>query len=481
MSARSRSIQERGWQTGLLVFILAGTGIALYTGVMYWLALGPAFIVGWMGLRSLRWLYFLLLLTIPLSAEIQLTETLGTDLPDEPLMWLLTILLGLCALAYRERIAEKKADRVLLYLLLAHLGWIILSACLSPDPLLSFKYVAAKTWYLVAFVGGTWWLVRGTADLHRMAWMLVLPMTLACGWILLAHGQSGFSFDTVNDAVQPFFRNHVNYGALLVCLFPLPILLFIRRPKLRPLVLLIMLIWIPALVFSYSRGAWVAAGVGILTVMAIRWRALTAAAFVSTAVLGFLLWFFLQGNRYLDYRPDFERTIYHQAFNEHLEATYRLRDLSTVERFHRWIAGVRMAGDAPFFGHGPNRFYPAYRPYTVQAFRTYVSDNPEKSTVHNYLLLLAVEQGFPGLCIFLLLLARMFWLVSRYYHDAYTKTERSTWLAVGAVLGMILLLNMLSDLVETDKVGSLFFICAGLLLGGKGSMTGDKPPPSAHG
>jgi O-antigen ligase len=453
--------------------MVAGTGIALYTGVMYWLALGPAFVVGWLGLRSLRGLYFLLLLTIPLSAEVQLTDRLGTDLPDEALMWLLTILTGLSAVAYRRRIAEKKADRVLLYLLLAHFGWIVITACLSPDPLLSFKYVAAKAWYLVAFVGGTWWLLRSAADLRRAAWLLILPMTLACIYILWAHGQSGYSFDSVNAAVQPFFRNHVNYAALLVCLFPLAVVLFILQPRYRFIILLVLMAWIPALVFSYSRGAWVAAGVGVITVMAIRWRALTAAAFLSVAGVVFLLVFFLRDNRYLDYRPDFERTIYHQAFREHLQATYRLTDLSTAERFHRWIAGTRMVGEAPFFGHGPNRFYPVYRPYTVNAFRTYVSDNPERSTVHNYFLLLAVEQGFPGLLLFLLVLARMFWLVSRYYHDAYTKTARATWLAVGAVLGMILLLNMLSDLVETDKIGGVFFICAGLILGGKDLFTRD--------
>jgi O-antigen ligase len=333
--------------------------------------------------------------------------------------------------------------------------------------------VAAKSWYLVAFAGGTWWVVRGGADLRRMAWLLIFPMTLASVYILWAHGKSGFSFDTVNSAVQPFFRNHVNYGALLVCLLPLPVALFIRQPGYRPLILLILLLWTAALAFSYSRGAWVAAGAGIITVMVIRLRAWLAAAFLSMAAVVFFLWFFLQGNRYLDYRPDFERTIYHQAFREHLQATYRLTDLSTAERFHRWIAGTRMAAEAPFFGHGPNRFYPVYKPYTVSAFRTYVSDNPEKSTVHNYFLLLAVEQGFPGLLIFLLVLARMFRLVSRYYHHAYTKTERITWLTVGAVLGMILLLNMLSDLVETDKIGSLFFICAGLLLSGKALFSPD--------
>ena len=467
MRIESPTIPARCWQAGLLTALVAGCILAAISGIWYWLLLGPVFITGWLGLQSPRLIFFLLLFAIPLSAEVQLTETLGTDLPDEPLMWLLTILLVLHALAFRNRIAGEKADRLLVGLLLAHFAWIFISSILSPVPSLSFKYAAAKSWYLVAFTGGSWWLLRSARDLRRASWLLILPMTLACGWILLSHSRSGFSFDSVNAAVQPFFRNHVNYGALLVCLFPLPIALFVYQHRYRPLLFVILLLWLAALVLSYSRGAWVAAGVGIITVMAIRFRFLLASALVFAALLAGLLTFFLQGNRYLDYRPDFERTIYHQAFREHLQATYRLTDLSTAERFHRWIAGARMVADAPFFGHGPNGFYPAYRPYAVEAFRTYVSDNPERSTVHNYFLLILVEQGIPGLLIFLMILARLFYLISARYRRAAGENEKRTWLTLGSVLGMILLLNMLSDLVETDKIGSLFFICVGLVLGGQ--------------
>jgi O-antigen ligase len=230
--------------------------------------------------------------------------------------------------------------------------------------------------------------------------------------------------------------------------------------------LFILLVWLLGLSLSYSRGAWVAVGVGLFAAAAIRFRFLAAAAFVSVVLVSILLFFFIQGNRYLDFRPDFERTIYHQDFRDHLQATYRLKDLSTAERFHRWIAGVRMVKDAPFWGHGPNRFYPAYKPYTVNAFQTYVSENPERSTVHNYFLLLAVEQGIPGLLIFLLLIWRAFHLAGVHYRNAGSGLERHAWLAVGSMLAMIAWLNMLSDLVETDKIGSLFFICIGLLMGG---------------
>jgi O-antigen ligase len=39
----------------------------------------------------------------------------------------------------------------------------------------------------------------------------------------------------------------------------------------------------------------------------------------------------------------------------------------------------------------------------VKSFRTYVSDNPEKSTTHNYFLLQLAEQGIPGFLLFAIL------------------------------------------------------------------------------
>jgi O-antigen ligase len=168
-------------------------------------------------------------------------------------------------------------------------------------------------------------------------------------------------------------------------------------------------------------------------------------------------------NRYLNYRPDFERTIYHQEFMDHLKATYRLTDLSTAERFHRWIGGIRMTEGHLLHGYGPNSFFYEYKPYTVTAFQTYVSINEEKSTVHNYFLLLLIEQGIPGLLIFCLLLGGLFYYVQKWYHKASDRTERIMASTIAAVLGMIVSLNMLSDLIETDKIGGLFFICLGIL------------------
>jgi O-antigen ligase len=123
-----------------------------------------------------------------------------------------------------------------------------------------------------------------------------------------------------------------------------------------------------------------------------------------------------------------------------------------------------MIDEKPFIGFGPNSFYSQYQPYTVSAFKTWVSNNPEHSTVHNYFLLIAIEQGMIGLLLFLILFIYMLLEVQNLYHQFQTERYRSISLVVGIVLVMIGVINCGSDMIETDKIGSVFWLCGGALI-----------------
>lgn len=459
----------------LMASMLLGAGLSVFTEQVYFIGLGPMVLLIAAGLRNIHLIYFLLIACIPFSTELQLTDTLGTDFPDEPLMWFLSLLVFFHLLVYREKIGSIKINKRIVSILLLHLGWILVSSLLSQDPLLSIKYLAAKSWYILAFCFGTWYCLDSRENISRLVTVFLVPMSLVVAMVIFRHFQTGFSFDSVNTVVQPFFRNHVNYGAFLVCLLPLAVAGFILSQKFRWLFALIMVIFLCALFFSYSRGAWMALFTGVLTVLAIRKSILHWLIGGSVLLFAAAVLYLSSGNRYLNYRPDFERTIYHQQFRDHLRATYRLTDLSTAERFHRWIGGIRMTEGHLLHGYGPNGFYYAYKPYTVSAFQTYVSVNEERSTVHNYFLLLLIEQGIPGLVIFCLLLGVLFYYTHRWYHRASDKRERIYAAVVAAMLGMIVSLNLLSDLVETDKIGGLFFLCVGILLTGRSSRQSVLP------
>ncbi|HEX2608372.1 MAG TPA: O-antigen ligase family protein, partial [Flavisolibacter sp.] len=300
----------------------------------------------------------------------------------------------------------------------------------------------------------------------RAVGILFLSMMLAMVLALFRHAGMGFRFESVNTALEPFFRNHVNYSALLVAMVPVNILLWQQasRPFQRNMLGLLLAVLLAALYVSYARGAWLALFTGMTAYVLVR-RKMLVTAFLAMILLSLAtVWWLQRGDRYLRFAPDYNHTVFHSDFGQHLVATYQLKDLSTAERFYRWIAGARLATDHWMTGTGPGTFYLNYKPYAIPAYKTWVSSNEEHSTVHNYFLLTLIEQGVAGLVLLLLL-----WLALLYYAQTlYQRLNDRFWkqvvAAVAAVLTMVATVNFLSDLIETDKVGPIFYMCAALLI-----------------
>jgi O-antigen ligase len=344
--------------------------------------------------------------------------------------------------------------------------WAFISSLFSTYPVLSIKVLLAKSWYLGAFIGAALLVCTDKKKIRLLALCLAVSMLIVTLLILLRHSFSGFTFAAINDAVQPFFRNHVNYSAMLVCTLPVWYACWrlANSRKQRRMITIVILILLVALILSYARGAWLALIIGITTgwLMQKKWLMRTALAVMIIVSLG--LGWLAHNNRYLDFSPDYNTTVFHENFSEHLIATYQLKDVSAAERFYRWIAGFRMIPDHPVTGFGPGTFYHNYKPYAVPAFETWVSNNEEHSTVHNYFLLTAIEQGLPGLLLLLLLTALVLYYAQYLYHRTTDTFYKTVSLATGSIFAMILTLNFLSDLVETDKIGSLFFLCIAVLV-----------------
>jgi O-antigen ligase len=421
------------------------------------------FYYGWSRLSTL---FYLLIIALPWSIEYSFSAFLGTDLPDEPLMVFISFIV-IAYLLFNPGLVRKSVwAHPLVLLLLLHIGWIFITVLLSTDPLVSIKYLLSKGWYILSFFVGGLILFTSKKAITKTSMLFIISLLTVCLVIFIHHAREGFLFININEAAAPFFRNHVTYSAMLVC--GIPVLLAMKnleaRKSIRMLLGFSILFVLVALLFSFSRGAWLALFTGLAAAWLVKKRWLLQSFLAGSFFVIVIFCWLKSSDRYLQYAPDYKTTIFHTDFSQHLSATYHLKDVSTAERFYRWIAGIRMIAEKPFAGFGPATFNKNYRPFGLPVFKTWVSKNEEGSTVHNYFLLIAIEQGLPGLFIFLSIVAAMFFYVQHLYNRVHDVFYKQVLVAVSSVVAMIVTVNLLSDLIETDKIGSIFFICMSLIV-----------------
>ncbi|RZL03521.1 MAG: hypothetical protein EOO62_21495 [Hymenobacter sp.] len=176
--------------------------------------------------------------------------------------------------------------------------------------------------------------------------------------------------------------------------------------------------------------------------------------------------YFVSADNFMRFAPDYEKTVWHGGnFEAHLASTYKLEDVSGMERVYRWVAAARMVADKPATGSGPSTFYPEYKRYTVSGFRTYVSDNREHSTTHNYFLLTLAEQGFPGFLLFCVLLGTALVTIERLYHLSLPRPDIHLVVLAAAMSFIIIVFHLfLNELVEVDRIGSVFLVVLAVLV-----------------
>lgn len=433
----------------------------------YLVAIPPFLLLVFLTVVDFSKVYYLLLFCIPLSTEIFLPNGLSTDLPTEPLIVGLMFVFLVCFFSPQSKFDSQVLKHPITLLLLLHVAWGFFSTITSHDVIVSFKFMLAKTWYICTFFFLTTIILRNYKDYLTALWCIFIPLMLTILIIIVKHATLGFAFDTIYQVLHPFYRNHVTYAAIMAVF--IPILWFWRYfyPTYSFkwwLLVGSILIMLAAIQLSYTRAAYLAVFIAIGAYYIIRWRltkyVLVAAVIVVVAGLNYLA----KDNTYLEFAPNYETTVAHTDFNNLVEATYQLEDISTMERVYRWVAGFNMINTEPLIGFGPGNFYFFYKGYTVRSFETYVSDNPEQSGIHSYYLMLAVEQGIPGMLIFVALVFYSLLAAERMYHQIPGKEEQ--WMVMAGILSFIVILSLLliNDLVETDKIGSFFFIILAILV-----------------
>ena len=452
-------------------------GFSIITLICVWIAIGSdtyilagiplAFLTVYLAVVDFTKLFYLLIFCLPLSTEILLPNGFGTDLPTEPLM----IGLMLISLVFFFQKGRQLNARIFLHpitwFLLLHLFWIYLSTISSNLFFVSLKWSMAKTWYVVVFYFLAAYLLKDLKAQKRLFWVFFWPLMFTVSIIMVRHAGQGFSFVSIHELLHPFQRNHVNYAAMLTLFLPF-IWFAWRRQEFYSsrwyLLLGSVAFMVLAIYLSYTRAAYIALVLAIAAYFVFQLRLIRHLLAAGTVVAIISVVYVIQQNRYLEFAPNYETTVTHYEFDNLVEATYKMEDISTMERVYRWVAGMKMTPEEPWVGFGPGNFVNFYRSYTVTSFQTYISNNVDNSGIHSYFLMTLVEQGIIGLVIFILFSFVLLIKGEKILHQ--TKDPVRRGMVMSALLCLIVIdaFLLINDLVETDKVGPFLFICAALLV-----------------
>ena len=446
--------------------LLLSIFIGIATDFYYLAALPVVVLIGFIAVVDFKILFFLTLFFIPFSVEMTLPGGLGTDFPPELLIIGLMLVYLLFFIKNLKNISSKFYKHPITILVILHLVWTFITTIHSYDYLVSVKFLLAKFWYIFVFYFMAGQLIKTPKDFKKLFWFFFFPIFATIFYVMIRHAGTGFSFKEINYCVGPFYRNHVMYGCI-VALF-LPFIWYVKKwyPKWSFTWWFLiggLVIGLLAVQLSYTRAAYVGIAIAILAVQIIRFRLMKMAVSLAIILAMGVLVHLVTQNTYMDYAPEYKNTVSHNNFDNLISATAKGEDISTMERVYRWVAGYQMSQKEPLTGFGPGNFYGFYKGYTVTSFETYVSDNPEQSGIHNYYLMLIVEQGFIGSIIFLVLCFYMLIRGETVYHN--TKDPMKKHMIMTVILTMIIIdcLLLINDMIETDKIGSFFFICLAVI------------------
>ncbi len=464
-SIQSQSKNEVKTFYTFVAFLVGIIGVAIIKE-LYLLSFIPFLILALvLVVKDYSVLYYGFWVLLPFSIEFSI-GSFGTDLPTEPIMLGLTLIGIIIFFMKMNTISFKYLYHPICLFLLLHLIWLLFTSLFSQSFTVSIKFFTAKLWYIIPFFFMTFHFIKGQLEIEKIAKLLMIFLGIAVSIVLTRHALEGFTFEASHDVVRPIFRNHVNYSAIIVVVLPFIWALYKNTGKgaQKKLMTAAIVLFTLGTYFSYTRAAQLCLVIAVGAYFIFKYKLGKVAMSASLILIILGVAFLVNKNKYLEFKPNFETTIAHTKFDNLIEATYKMEDISTMERVYRWVAAKQMIEDRPWLGFGPGSFYFHYKKYTLGSFKTYVSDNPEKSGIHNYYLMILVEQGVIGILIFLGLIISIILYGERVYHSLINEKEKNYVMACTISTVVICALLIINDLIEVDKVGPFFFLNASLIV-----------------
>ncbi len=406
-------------------------------------------------------LLILILFCTPLSVELSVfipNTPINMSLPTEPFLFLTMCIFILKLLSERKFDKEvlKHPVSICIYI---YLGWLFFTSLVSEMPIVSFKYLLTRIWFIICFYFIVTQFVVNEKNINKYILSYVLGFIFVIVYTLLHHAMSNFSHDTSYRVMQPFFKDHTSYGAALALLIPAMFMVMKRSRKdfsIRFFNIILIGILCIALLFSYTRAAWA----GILAVFAL-WIILKLRIKIKTLILTVLVAVIMIAPFYNDiiYKTSKNTEVSSTNFLSHLKSVSNISsDDSNTERINRWKCAIRMFEAKPITGFGPGTYMFLYAPFQHSEDKTIISTNAANGgNSHSEYLGLLADAGLLGGLSFVAILVTVLIVGFNLYNKTKNQLTKESVLFLLLSLITYYMHAFLNDFLDMDKVASLFW------------------------
>jgi O-antigen ligase len=447
------------WIYILSIAFIVINAICTYLEFYYFNLVPAVVLVVLLALFSLDKLILGVVFLTPLAINLQdLDGGLGLSLPTEP------IIFGIMLIFIFKQLHESTIDKAVLrhpitIALFVNLIWIFITCITSEQPLISFKFLVARLWFVIAFYFLGIQLFRSYPNIKRFHWLYIIPFTAIIFYTLYSHAQLGFEEEPANYVMSPFYNDHTVYGAMLAMFFP--VLLFFTMNKkysgsIKFAATLLLIIFIIALIFSYTRAAWLSLAVALVAyfilLLKIRFRTLLI---LLAGVISVLLIYQTE----IIMKLEQNRQDASQDFDKHIQSISNIStDASNLERLNRWNAAFRMFAERPVFGWGPGTYSFQYAPFQHAHEKTIISTNMgDRGNAHSEYIGPLSESGVLGALTFIILVLTVLSTGFRLYYTV--KENETKKIVLVVLLGFITYIThgALNNFLDTDKASVPFW------------------------
>ncbi len=456
------------WFYLISLFFIIANGVLLYNERFEFIAFPTLALLVYLAIFKLDVVYYIVIFLVPISInllDLGVDLGIGIALPTEPLI-VGMMLVFILKLFFDGSFDKDVLRHPITKLILLHILWMALTTITSSEPVVSVKFLLSRVWYVSVFFFIASQVLKSNKTQKRTIWLFVLGFIPVLVYTFQQHAIRGFDQASANWVMNPFFNDHTSYGACLAMI--VPFLLWqsfshkIKGVK-KLMVWIVLLLFLTALILSYTRAAWVSliGAFGVFIVLRFKIKTWVVLSFSFIVVL-FL--FSAMDSILLDLESNKQDSS--SNLTEHVESISNVSsDASNLERINRWKSAWEMFKDKPVFGFGPGTYAFEYAPYQQSKDKTIISTNAgDGGNAHSEYLGPLSEQGILGSLLMISIVISVVVAGVRVYKSHLPKESKMIGLSVFLGLVTYYLHGILNNFLDTDKASALFWGFSVILL-----------------